>query len=174
MNMILAADRNWGIGKDNHLLVHLPGDLRFFKKMTEGGVVIVGRKTLESFPGGKPLPNREHIVITGNPACITPFKEQCTAAGSIEEALKIASYKDEERCFVIGGAMIYRQMLAYCDTVYVTKIDEEFPADSYFENLDKNEKFFIECESPVQEENGVRYKFVKYKRKTKEKNYVEK
>ncbi len=154
---IVAADRNWGIGKGNRLLCHLPGDLRYFKEKTIGKRILIGRKTLDSFPGGRPLPGRENIVLSRDPSFA---REGCTLCRSIEEARRLTG-----DVIVCGGESVYRAMLPWVDTVYVTKIDEAFDADRYFPDLDADPAFEIDWQAEEScEENGIRYRFVRYKR----------
>lgn len=120
MIMIVAADKNWGIGVNGDLLTPLPEDMKFFREKTQNSVVIYGRKTLESFPGAQPLKNRVNIVITTNP---TFECEGVTVVHSVEEAAKEAEKYADKNVFVIGGGTIYRQMLKYCHKAYITKID---------------------------------------------------
>ena len=132
MNVIVAVDKNWAIGKDNRMMWSIPADMKFFRETTKGNIVIMGRKTLESFPQGQPLKNRVNIVITRK----KDYKVKgAVIVHSVEEAVKEAK-KYEGELFVIGGESIYRAMLAYCDTAYVTKIDHAFDADTYFPNQD--------------------------------------
>lgn len=162
MNCIVVADQNWAIGKDNGLLVHLPGDLKYYKEKTLGKVIIIGRKTLESFPGGKPLPGRTNIVLTGNPE----YKnENCIVCCGLDELNRTVAYYDDEDIFVSGGAMIYDLMLDRCDKVFVTKIYDTFEADRYFRNMDEDEDFLMTWESDPIEENGLTYRFTLYERK---------
>ena len=160
MNAIAVVDRNWAIGRDGKLLVHLPGDLKYYKEKTLGNVIVVGRKTLESFPGGKSLPGRTNIVITANREY---SKDGCIICHSKEEALEAVGGYDPERVFVAGGSTIYRQFMDECDTFYITKIDAEFEADSYFPDLDAA-GFDVVWESEPHQENGVVYRFLKYRR----------
>ena len=161
MKLIVAVDKNWAIGKDNGLLVHLPGDLKYFKERTFGKVVIMGRATLESLPGAKPLPKRINIVISRNAAY---KKEGCIMVSSVEEAVARTAEFPQDDVIVMGGASIYQQMLPYCDTCYVTKLNKAFPADKYFPDLDQDPKFQVVWQSPPQEENGISYQFLEYKR----------
>ncbi len=135
MNLIVAVDKNWAIGKNNRLMWSIPADMKFFRETTKGNVVIMGRKTLESFPQGQPLKNRVNIVITRNPG----YKVKgAVVVHSVEEAVEEArKYKGE--IYVIGGESIYREMLSLCDTALVTKIDHAYDADTYFPNLDQDE-----------------------------------
>lgn len=160
MNAIVVVDNNWAIGRNGDLLVHLPGDLKYYKEKTTGNIIVVGRKTLESFPGGKPLPNRTNIVITRNPDYEA---DGCIICSSKEEALKKLEEYDTEKVFIAGGAEIYRQFMDDCDEFYVTKIYESFEADRYFPNLDEL-GFKVIWESPLQEEKGIKYRFLRYAR----------
>ncbi|WP_027399738.1 dihydrofolate reductase [Anaerovorax odorimutans] len=161
MKAIVAVDKNWGIGKNGELLAHLSGDLKYFKERTLGKVVIMGRKTFESLPGKKPLKGRTNIVLTED----KKFDADCVVCGSIEILKNKLNKYDDEDIFIIGGAKVYEQFLPYCDTYYVTKIDESFPADRYIENLDENKNFYKYWESELQSENEIKYKFVEYRRK---------
>lgn len=159
MNIIVVVDEKWNIGKDGTLLVHLPGDLKYFREKTLGKTVVVGRKTLESFPGGRPLPGRENIVLTRNMAC---DYHGCHIYHSKQELLEALEGKD---VFIAGGAEVYRQFLEDCDTFFVTKIYETFEADRSFPNLDEMNGIQVTWQSDMQEEKGIRYQFFEYKRK---------
>ena len=158
MKLIVAANKNWAIGKDNDLLCHLPGDLKYFKERTTGKTVVMGRKTLESLPGGKPLPKRTNIVLTRDENF---EKEGCIILHSIEELLE--KYGQED-LMVMGGAEIYTKLLPYCDTCYITEIDKEFEADKHIPNVSIDPAFEKVWESEEQVENGISYRFVEYKR----------
>ena len=159
MNIIVAVDNNWGIGYKNDLLVRIPNDQKFFREKTTGNVVIMGRKTLESFPEGKPLKNRTNIVITSDKS----YKvDGAIVVHSIEEALRKIKNIPIENVFVIGGSSIYRQMISLCDTIYVTKISRTFEADTYFPNLDEMDEWKITSESEEMIYNEMIYKFSKY------------
>ena len=134
MKLIAAVDRNWAIGRNGKLLVSIPQDMAYFRQMTTGKVVIMGRKTLESFPKKKPLRNRaENIVITRQ----TDYQaEDATVVHSVEEALNAAARYDTRDVFVIGGGEVYRSLLPYCDTAYITKIDFAYDADTRLPDLD--------------------------------------
>ena len=138
MKAILSADRNWGIGCNNKLLVSIPSDMKFFRETTTGNVVVMGRKTLESFPNGAPLKNRTNIVLTGNRDYQV---KDAVIVHSQDELLEELKKYDTEKIYVIGGESIYRMMLPYCDTVYVTKIDRSFQADTFFPNLDEMDEW---------------------------------
>lgn len=161
MKLILAADENWAIGYKGGLLCHLPGDLKYFKERTEGKTVIMGRPTLESLPGAKPLPKRENIVLTGN----TDYTAEGAAIAHSEKELdEILTGKNTDDVFIIGGGKVYREFLNRCDTCYVTKIFDKFLADTWFVNLDEMKDFSIVWQSEVQEEKGIRYQFLEYRR----------
>lgn len=138
MKAILSADRNWGIGNGNKLLVSIPSDMKFFRQTTTGKVVVMGRKTLESFPNGQPLKNRTNIVLTENPDYRV---KDAVIVHSKEELLKTLEQYDTEDIYIIGGESVYRMMLPYCDTVLVTKIDRAFQADTFFPDLDEMEEW---------------------------------
>lgn len=162
MKLILAADRNWAIGKDGDLLCHLPGDLKYLKGKTVGKTVIMGRGTLESLPGKKPLPKRENIVISGNPDYAVPG---AVVLHSHEELFDYIRDKDSDEVMVLGGGRVYRELLPYCDTCYITRIYDSFDADTWFVNLDEMPEFEIVWQSELQEENGIQYRFLEYRRK---------
>lgn len=162
MNIIVAADKNWAIGKDNQLLVSIPADMKMFRQETTGKVVVMGRKTLESFPGGLPLKNRTNIVITRNRNYTV---KDAIVVHSIEEALEEVKKYPSEDVYCIGGDSIYKQFLPFCDTAHVTKIDFAYAADSYFPNLDEMPEWEITAESEEQTYFDLEYQFVKYERK---------
>ena len=161
MNMIVAADKNWGIGRDGGLLTHLPGDLKYFKERTLGKVVVMGRKTLESLPGGRPLPGRTNIVLTGNPDF---EKEGCIVVHSLDELRAECAKHKPENVMLIGGAQVYNMLMEECDSLFITKIFAEFEADAFIKNADLMPDYKIVWHSDVQEENGIRYQFLEYKR----------
>ena len=161
MNMIVAVDRNWAIGMGNRLLVQIPADQRFFRQQTTGGAIIMGRNTLESFPSGQPLKNRRNIVITKNPDY---RKEGAVIVHSVEEAVRAAADLPAEKVWVIGGESIYRQMLDYCDTVHVTKIDYVYQADRFFPNLDERPEWRLAADSDEQTYYDLVYTFCRYER----------
>ena len=132
MNIIVAVDKNWAIGKDNKLLVSIPADMKMFRQETTGKVVVMGRKTLESFPNGLPLKNRTNIVLTGNKDYNV---KDAIIVHTVEELLEEIKKYPSEEVYCIGGDSVYKQLLPYCDTAHVTKIDFAYEADSYFPNL---------------------------------------
>lgn len=162
MKAILSADRNWGIGNGNKLLVSIPSDMKFFRQTTTGKVVVMGRKTLESFPNGQPLKNRTNIVLTSNP----DYKvKDAVIVHSKEELLKTLEQYDSGNIYIIGGESIYRMMLPYCDTVFVTKIDRAFQADTFFPNLDEMEEWQMTEEGEEQTCFDLEFRFTKYERR---------
>ncbi|WP_283682782.1 dihydrofolate reductase [Parablautia sp. Marseille-Q6255] len=161
MNMIVAVDKNWGIGKNNQLLVSIPADMKFFRETTSGHVVVMGRKTLETFPNGLPLRNRTNIVLTNNPHYHVKGAIVCH---TVEEALEeLKKYEDEE-IYVIGGDSIYRQFLPYCKVAHVTKIDHVYEADAFFPNLDEKKEWVITGDSEEQTYFDLEYRFLRYER----------
>lgn len=161
MKIIVATDNNWGIGKDNNLLTYIPDDLKYFKEKTLGKVVVMGRKTLESLPGQKPLPRRTNIVLTRD----KDYDADCAVCHSEEELFKELEQYDTNDVYVIGGAKVYGDMLEKCDTYFITKIFNTFEADRHFENLDERKDIELVWEGPLQEYNGLQYKFTEYRRK---------
>ena len=162
MKAILAADKNWGIGYNNHLLVSIPSDMKFFRQTTTGKVVVMGRKTLESFPNGMPLKNRTNIVLTGNQNYQV---KDAVVVHSEDELMEELEKYDQDDIFVIGGESVYRMMLPHCDTVYVTKIDRAFQADTFFPNLDEMDEWVMTEESEEQTCFDLEFCFTKYERR---------
>lgn len=161
MNLIVAVDKNWAIGCNNRLLVSIPSDMKFFRETTMEKVVVMGRKTLESFPGGQPLKNRTNIVITSD----SDYKvKDAIVVPSIEAAVGELKKYEEEDIFVIGGESIYRQMLPYCKTAYVTKIDHAYDADTFFPNLDEMEDWKLTGVTEEQTYFDLEYVFARYER----------
>ena len=162
MKAILAADKNWGIGYNNHLLVSIPSDMKFFRQTTTGKVVVMGRKTLESFPNGMPLKNRTNIVLTGNQNYQV---KDAVVVHSEDELMDELEKYDTDDIFVIGGESVYRMMLPHCDTVYVTKIDRVFQADTFFPDLDEMDEWVMTEESEEQTCFDLEFCFTKYERR---------
>ena len=161
MNVIVAVDKNWGIGKNNQLLVSIPSDMKFFRETTNGHVVVMGRKTLESFPNGLPLKNRTNIVLTNNPDYRVKGAVICHTVDEVLEELK--KY-DEEEIYIIGGDSVCRQFLPYCKVAHVTKIDHVYEADSFFPNLDEMKEWVITGDSEEQTYFDLEYRFLRYER----------
>ena len=162
MKAILSADRNWGIGYQNRLLVSIPSDMKFFRQTTTGKVVVMGRKTLESFPNGLPLKNRTNIVLTKNKDYSVKDAVIVHTEEELFEELKKYSADD---VYVIGGESVYRMLLPYCDTVYVTKIDHAFQADTFFPNLDEMDEWEMTEEGEEQTCFDLEFRFTKYERR---------
>ncbi|MBQ6544031.1 MAG: dihydrofolate reductase, partial [Clostridia bacterium] len=137
-----------------------PGDMKYFKEKTTGNVVVMGLATLLSFPEGKPLKDRTNIVLCDDP----DFKcDGATTVGSIDELLEEIKKYDTDSVYIVGGASVYAQMLPYCDTAYITKVDASSDAEKFFPNLDENEDWILSSESEPAEYNGLVYKFTEYK-----------
>ena len=161
MNLIAAVDKNWAIGKNNELLVSIPNDMKMFRQMTTGKVVVMGRKTLESFPNGLPLKNRVNIVLTKNQNYQV---KGAIIVHSVEEVLEELKKYDSEDVYVIGGETIYRQLLDECDVAHITKIDYAYDADAYFPNLDERPEWKITADSEEQTYFDLEYYFYRYER----------
>ncbi|SCP99953.1 dihydrofolate reductase [Anaerobium acetethylicum] len=161
MNLIVAVDKNWVIGCKGKLLVSIPGDMKFFREVTTGKVVVMGRKTLESFPNGLPLRNRTNIVLTRDK---NYNAKGALVVNSMEELLAELKKYNEEDIYVIGGESIYRQLLPYCKTAHVTKIDHAYAGDTFFPNLDEMPEWKITAESDEQTYFDLEYVFYKYER----------
>lgn len=162
MNIIVAVDKNWAIGLGNKLLVSIPQDMKFFRETTSGKVVAMGRKTLESFPGGQPLKNRTNIVLTTD----KNYKvNDAIVVHTIEDMVVELKKYNEEDIYVIGGESIYRQLLPYCKKAYVTRIDHAYRADTYFPNLDEDSEWMMTKESEEQTYFDLEYTFTIYERK---------
>ncbi len=161
MKFIAAVDENWGIGYKNNLLISIPEDMKFFRETTKNSVVIMGRKTLESFPGGNPLKNRVNIVLTSD---LEYKKNDAIIANSIDDVLKYISEYPDKDIYVIGGGKIYKTFLPYCNEGYITKIYHAFDADTFFPDLDASIEWEITDESDINEYEGMSYAFITYKR----------
>lgn len=162
MNLIVAVDKNWAIGKNNQLLVRIPMDQKFFRETTTGKVVVMGRKTLESFPNGLPLKNRTNIVLTRNPNYKVKDAIVVHSMDELHEELK--KYNSED-IYVIGGEKIYRQMLDECEVAHVTKIEYAYDADAYFPNLDENPDWALTGDSEEQTYFDLEFFFYRYEKK---------
>ncbi len=161
MNLIVAVDENWAIGKGNDLLVSIPQDMKFFRETTMGKVVVMGRKTLESFPGGQPLKKRTNIVLTRDKNYQV---KDAIVLHTVEEVLEELKKYDEEEIFIIGGESIYRQFLPYCKLAHVTKIHHAYEADTYFPNLDEMDDWEVTGVSDEQTYFNLEYEFMRYER----------
>ena len=159
MDAIVAVYSDWGIGDGGTQPVVLKADRAHFRQVTEGNAVIVGRKTLSDFPGGRPLKNRYNIVVTRQDIRI----EGAQVVHSTEEALAAAA--EHPRCLVIGGASVYRQFYPHCDRVFLTKIDLAPHSDSFFPSLDADPAWVCTDQGEWLEEDGLRYCFCTYERR---------
>ena len=163
MNIIGAVDNNWAIGRDGHLLVSIPNDMKLFRQETEGKVIILGRKTLATFPGKRPLENRKNIILSEDRELQV---KDALVLNSVEEVLnEVKKYRSED-VYVVGGASIYEQFLPYCDVAHITKIDFEYFADRHMPNLDRDSEWKITKESDEQTYFDLCYTFTKYERIT--------
>lgn len=160
MIAIVAVDKNWGIGKDGEQIVYIAEDLKRFKAFTTGNTIILGRKTMATFPGSKPLKNRRNLILSRNP----DFRpEGAEVFPGLEELMEKVT--DPDNTYVVGGASVYHTMIGQCDRAYVTKIDAEYPADCWFPNLDADPNWEVESEGKWLEQEGVRFRYVNYRRK---------
>ncbi len=156
---ILSADMNWGIGCGGRLLQRVPEDMKFFMRMTTGKVVVMGRETLESFPGRQPLKDRINIVLSRNGSF---DDERLIVCRSLEELFAELKKYSSDDVFVIGGESVYRQLLPYCSEVYVTRFEKEFEADRHFPNMDNMPAWKLESESERHFYNDMGFKYLKY------------
>lgn len=159
MKLIAAVDKNWGIGKKGKLLVSIPEDMKYFRDTTKDHIVVMGRKTLESFPNGKPLSDRINIVLTANLAYQVKGATVVHTLDGLEQEL---TKYDTDEIFILGGEKIYRQLYQKCDTAYITKIDYAYEADAYFPNLDKDDEWEFIGESDEQTYFNLTYTFCTY------------
>ena len=155
MQAIVAVSQSWGIGKGEDLLFRLPSDLRRFKAMTTGHTVIMGRKTLDSLPGGKGLPHRRNLVLSRQ-SDFAP--DRAEVIHSVEDILKTA----EDDAFVIGGQQVYEQLLPYCARVHVTKVLSDPEADAFFPDLDKLPGWKVASAGEMLTENGLSFQYMEY------------
>lgn len=159
MKAIVAVDLNWGIGCKGNLLQRIPEDMKFFKQMTLGKVVVMGRETFESLPGKEPLKDRVNIVLSKN----ENFKnEKLTICRSLDELFQELKQYNLDDVIIIGGESIYTQLLPYCTEAYVTKIESEYLADKYFIDLGKEENWELVAAGDLKNYNTIHYSFLKY------------
>ena len=164
MKIVVACDRNWGIGFEGNLLAHIRGDLKRFQAITANNIVVYGRKSLATFPAAQPLKNRLNLILTTDKNFSAP---PALIVYSLPELLallqKLKLQFAEKTIFIIGGASVYEQLLPYCDEIFLTEIDTEFVADSYFPDLTRYENWHKSNVESWQEEEGLRYRYVNYK-----------
>jgi len=162
MKLIASVDNNWGIGYKGKLLVSIPSDQRFFRDQTVGKTVVLGRRTLDTFPGGRPLSNRENIILTRD---ISYTNRDAKVVHAIDELEEIIKDRDDESVYIVGGQSVYEQFIDRCDVAYITKIDYEFAADSFFPNLDEDPEWECKEESEEKTYYNLCYKVCTYVRK---------
>lgn len=162
MKMIVCVAEDFGIGLNNDLLFSLPPDMKFFRETTMGKVIIMGRGTLDSFPGGKPLKNRTNIVLTRDKNF---SREGVEAFNSKEEILGYVKKFNSDDVYVIGGGQIYEMFKDVCDEVLITKVRKKVPCDTFFFDIDADEKWYLSSESDLMEHEGLFFSFCSYKRK---------
>lgn len=161
MIAIAAVSENWGLGKDGQLLFSLPTDMRRFRTLTSYMTVVMGRKTLESLPGGKPLPRRRNLVLTSRAAAI----EGAEVVHSVAELLALVAEEPAEEVYVMGGAQVYTALLPHCERVLLTRVFAAPEADAFFPDLDADPAWQAENASEILEENGLRFQFIDYIRR---------
>lgn len=159
MNAIVAVDNHWAIGNKGSLLVRIPMDQKYFRQMTIGKVVVLGRKTLATFPNGLPLPGRTNIIMSRNQNLKV---KGATVVHSLEELMEELKQYASEDVFVIGGDDVYKQLVPYCDTVYATRIDYRYAADAYFPNLDDLPSWTLTEEGEENTYFDLEFTFCKY------------
>lgn len=162
MNIIAAVDKNWAIGRKGKLLVSIPNDHKHFREETLGKVVVLGRRTLQTFPQGMPLEGRKNIVLSRDGQYRVKGAEVVHSLEELWQALKPYSSRD---VYCIGGESVYRQLLPYCDTAHITKIDHTYEADAYFPNLDRDSRWEITADSDEQTYFDIAYTFFRYERR---------
>ncbi|MDW5299016.1 MAG: dihydrofolate reductase [Sedimentibacter sp.] len=162
MKLIVAVAKNWGIGNKGSLLFDLPEDMEFFRNTTRNNIVVMGRVTLLSLPGGKPLKNRVNIVMTTDKDYTA---DGCIIVHSIDELLNEIKNYNSDNVFVIGGSKIYNELYPYCNEAYITKVDAIKEADAYLHNFDEDENWFLSYASELHENNGMKFTFNTYKNK---------
>ena len=159
MNVIVAVDENWAIGRNGEQLLYISEDLKRFKALTMGHPVILGRKTLATFPGGRPLPGRENLIMS---TTMETAPEGARVFRDLDSLLRAA----RSDSFVIGGETVYRQLLPYCDTAYLTLFHRSFEADAFFPDLDADPAWVLsEEEGPFERSEGLAYTFRTYRRR---------
>lgn len=157
MYLIAAVDQNWAIGKDGDQLCYIPADLKRFQALTSGHAVILGRKTLATFPGGRPLKNRRNLILSHNP----DFAPEGAEVFHNLDSLRAAAPDD---AFVIGGESVYRALLPWCRKAYITKIHRAWPADAFFPDLDADPAWNLTEEGEPMEHEGLSFRYVTYER----------
>ena len=162
MNLIVNVDSNWAIGYRGKLLVSIPEDMKFFRSETTGKVVVLGRKTLDTFPGGQPLKNRTNIILSHNPDYKVKGAIVCH---SVEEVLEELKKYNSEDVYIIGGDSIYKAFLPYCDVAHVTRTDHVYDADAWFPNLEEDPAWVLTGESEEKTYFDLEFRFCRYERR---------
>ena len=162
MNLIVNVDSNWASGYRGKLLVSIPEDMKFFRSETTGKVVVLGRKTLDTFPGGQPLKNRTNIILTRNPNYQVKGAIICH---SVEEVLEELKKYNSEDVYIIGGDSIYKEFLPYCDVAHVTRTDHVYDADAWFPNLEEDPAWVLTGESEEKTYFDLEFRFCRYERR---------
>ena len=162
MNLIVNVDSNWAIGYRGKLLVSIPEDMKFFRSETTGKVVVLGRKTLDTFPGGQPLKNRTNIILTRNPNYQVKGAIICH---SVEEVLEELKKYNSEDVYIIGGDSIYKEFLPYCDVAHVTRTDHVYDADAWLPNLEEDPAWVLTGESEEKTYFDLEFRFCRYERR---------
>ena len=162
MNLIVNVDSNWAIGYRGKLLVSIPEDMKFFRSETTGKVVVLGRKTLDTYPGGQPLKNRTNIILTRNPNYQVKGAIICH---SVEEVLEELKKYNSEDVYIIGGDSIYKEFLPYCDVAHVTRTDHVYDADAWFPNLEEDPAWVLTGESEEKTYFDLEFRFCRYERR---------
>ena len=162
MNLIVNVDSNWAIGYRGKLLVSIPEDMKFFRSETTGKVVVLGRKTLDTFPDGQPLKNRTNIILTRNPNYQVKGSIICH---SVEEVLEELKKYNSEDVYIIGGDSIYKEFLPYCDVAHVTRTDHVYDADAWFPNLEEDPAWVLTGESEEKTYFDLEFRFCRYERR---------
>lgn len=160
MNLIVNVTQNWGIGFENRLLVSLRADLKRFAQLTTGKTILLGRKTLATFPGGRPLQNRTNLILSADSGYSV---EGASVIRSLDALLQTVKSLPPEDVWVVGGSSVYRQLLPYCRTAFVTKVLVSPPADCFFPDLDRLAQWTLAQDSPMMEENGIRFQYLEYR-----------
>lgn len=158
MDLVVNVAENWGIGKGGDQLVYISADLKRFRQLTTGKAVILGRKTLSTFPGGRPLKNRTNLILSGSVKEV----EGAEVFPDLRSLLTRLKSCDSENVSVIGGASVYEALLPYCRTAYITKTYGSYEADTFFPNLDEMKNWVVTETSEMQEENGVQFRYINY------------
>ena len=162
MNLIAAVDKNWGIGYRGRLLVKIPLDQQWFQNTTKGRIIVAGRKTLETFPNGMPLPARKNIILTEN----ENFQiKGAQITHSVQETMELLNNYKSEDIYIVGGESIYKQFLPYCNVAYITRIDYVYEAEAYFPNLEAMPEWRLTADSEEQTYFNLEYTFQKFERR---------